>query len=153
LKPGEEINVTIEEIKTLSGDVEFFVLIDEEKNNYYLRKKFYAEYGLKKGQFITCRVMLQNDEIFLEPRHPHYSLGKTYDFKVLRDDIIEDYPEKNVPVIVVADVYEKEYYLRKDQLDPIHPNDASSIHAWEKGFTLNCLVVEIVKGRLVLQCR
>ncbi|NOX47289.1 MAG: hypothetical protein GXO89_09970 [Chlorobi bacterium] len=142
LKPGDEIEVTIDEIKTLSGDVEFFVLIDKEKNNYYLRKKFYAEYDLKKGQLITCRVMLQNDEIFLEPHHPYYSLGKAYDFKVLRDDVIEDYPEKNVPVLVVADVYKKEYYLRKDQLGPAKSNME----------TLNCIVAEIVKGRLVLQC-
>ena len=142
LNPGDEIVVSIDEIKTLSGDVEFFILIDEEKNKYYLRKKFYAEYGFKKGQLIPCRVMMQNEEIFLEPEHPHYSLGKKYDFKVLRDDIVEDYPKKNVPVVVVTDAYQKEYYLRKDQFDPSKLNRQ----------TLNCLVVEIVKGRLVLQC-
>ena len=152
LNPGDEIEVSIDEIKTLSGDVEFFVLKDKENNNYYLRKKFYAEYDLKKGQLIPCRVMMQNEEIFLEPEHPHYSLGKKYDFKVLRDDVVEDYPEKNVPVVVVTDAYQKEYYLRKDQLKSLRTIHEASVHAWKNGASLSCIVVEIIKGRLVLQC-
>jgi hypothetical protein len=142
LKPGTEVILRVSEITTLSGDVEFYVLKDDMGNIYYLRKKFYEEYGLKNGQAITCRVMMQNEEIFLEPGHPHYSLNKYYDFKISREDFIDDYPEKNVPVIVIADVYQKEYYLRKDQLDPSKLNNKS----------LNCLVVEVVKGRLVLRC-
>ena len=142
LKPGSQIILKVSEIFTLSGELEFFVLRDAKRNNYFLRKKFYWEYDLKKDQDIFCRVMQQNEEIFLEPKHPNYDLRKYYDFKVLREDFIEDYPEKNVPVVVVSDVFDKEYFLRKDQLDLSKIKEGS----------LNCLVAEIIKGRLVLQC-
>ena len=148
LKPGSQINLRVSEILTLSGDLEFFVLTDDKEKKYFLRKKFYKEYELKKDQDINCRVMQQNKEIFLEPVHPHYNLGKYYDFNVLREGFIEDYPDKDVPVVVVADLYNKEYYLRKDQLS----KDIVSVHAWKKGASLRCLVAEIIKGRLVLQC-
>ena len=142
LKPGSQINLRISEILTLSGDLEFFVLKDDKGKKYFLRKKFYEEYELEKDQDIICRVMQQNEEIFLEPKHPFYDLGKYYDFNILREDFIEDYPDKDVPVVVVSDVYNKEYYIRKDQL---------KLSKMERD-SLNCLVVDILKGRLVLQC-
>lgn len=149
LKAGSEIILSISEILTLSGDMEFFVLKDDKGRKYYLRKKFYEEYELQKDQLLICRVMQQNEEVFLEPKHPHYDLGMYYDFEILREDFIEDYPDKNVPVIVIFDVYNKEYYLRKDQFIS---KDVASVHAWEKVVSISCLVAEIIKGRLVLQC-
>lgn len=142
LNPGTEINLTKIETTTLSGDVEFFVFKDDKDKSYYLRKKYYKEYEIKKGQAVRCRAIRHNEDVFVEPEHPHYLPGETYNFKVLFEDIIEDYPEKEVPVVVVSDLYGKKYNIRKDSLKHFKSGIES----------LNCLVKEILKGRLVLEC-
>lgn len=100
----------------------FYVLESEHAVKHLLPKKYYKEYNFEVGDKIKCYVDKINcaGEIFLEPVHPFYKLGKVYDFKVLKAGTLK-YKGIVEYGIFVLNKYKKECFI------PLTRNKAAEI--------------------------
>lgn len=94
----------------------YYVLRDPNGNDHMLKKKHYVRYALKIGDTITCRVLQVAADGFLvlEPQHPCYASGKSYQFPVdrLEEMVFTDgYRQK---VLVLQDCFGEEIKLHLD---------------------------------------
>lgn len=69
-------------IQTPDGDW-WIKLKDPNGYKHLLKNEYYADYNLKVGQIIQCRIDHINcaGKIYIEPQHPCYQLGQIYTFK------------------------------------------------------------------------
>jgi len=69
---------------TLQDEQAYYILEDPHKIRHLLPSWLYKYYGIKTGQTITCKVDKINctGRVYLEPEHPCYKEGQTYDFTV-----------------------------------------------------------------------
>jgi len=120
-------------------DQEYFILKNEQDNKFLLPTIYYKNYNLKLNQILICRVDKMNcrGRIFLEPMHPYYYEGETYDFKFLKFDKIQ-YKKEQIKAIIVKDILGNEGYVC---------NYDSKIQLNEN---IKCKVEKIKKGKLYL---
>lgn len=121
---------------------EYFVLKDPNNVKHLLLTRYYKKFNFKLGQTILCRIdkINCNGKIYLEPEHPHYKLGHTYEFPF---QSIEDYKD-NIGSLyqfaIFTDIFDNEIKLPVDVL----PKKISP------GLPLKFSVSRIKKGRVYL---
>ncbi|MEZ5196257.1 MAG: hypothetical protein R2764_07635 [Bacteroidales bacterium] len=142
LEIGKEYPFLIDELRNYAEKYTYFILKGPDEKVFKIRSKFYVNYQLKLGQTIYCRLLEEGDERFLEPRHPFYKIGKTYDFEIVREDFIKDYPNDKLDVFVLRNDYGKEQYISKNNISTDSIKDGK----------IRCKVVDIRKSRLYLKC-
>ena len=139
---GDEYQFKVSGMKRYSGKYSFFILSDEKGNEYLLRKKFYEEYGIKTGDTIKCTFKKTGKESYFEPEHPYYKKGRKYDFFIIGEDFIYSYPDGKEEAIVLLNNYGKEILISRKDVNPEILNSNK----------ISCVVKDIVKGQLVLDC-
>jgi len=84
LQEGNIFKFKVEKLIALP-DGEYFILLAEYNQKYLLPAKYYSEYNIKIGQEIICTIdrVNCNGKVFLEPKHPLYSVGDKDVFSIL----------------------------------------------------------------------
>jgi hypothetical protein len=92
---------------TLQDERAYFILEDPFKIRHLLPSRQYTRYEIQAGQSITCKVDKINctGRVYLEPKHPHYVEGNTYDFEVIS---ISKNPRSERHTILLNDMYNNE---------------------------------------------
>jgi hypothetical protein len=107
LKEGEEYEFRVEKKLSSPGSLDKFILTGPNEKKYLLPADIYRNYRIRRGMIIKCRVDKINckGEYFLEPKHPYYSEGRSYEFNVSMHDIRTDSSGNELNVYMVRDVY------------------------------------------------
>ncbi|HDP55191.1 MAG TPA: hypothetical protein ENN24_05885, partial [Bacteroidetes bacterium] len=86
---------------------DFYLLKHKSGRRLLLPVSMYANYPIIPNSTIECRVDKVNctGKVFLEPKHPHYSEGKFYDF-IVKNTVKNDCDIENS--ITVTDVFNNE---------------------------------------------
>jgi hypothetical protein len=107
LKEGESYPFYISGELTLPGGNEYFKLEDPNQIRHLIPKNPYEKYGLEHGKTVKCFVsrINCNGKIYIEPEHPHYSIGKTYEFLFERFEIINDSLKAPTKTAVFRDIF------------------------------------------------
>lgn len=141
MKAGGVYQFVILKLIDLPAKRSYFMVASHDGKKYKIRQKYYEKYGLTIGQSIACRLVRSGNEFFLEPEHPFYKINQQYDFEILGEDTVPQYPfgEKKV------------WKLRNDY----GKNALISVRSKEIFMSgkINCLVKDIRKGDLILSCR
>jgi hypothetical protein len=119
--------------------VDHFILTGPDERKYLLPVNIYRNYGISAGTSVKCRVDKVNcrGQVFLEPVHPHYAEGDTYEFIVEGTDVRTDHSGNEVNVFIVRDIYGNLIFVPADILP-------------ETGVKVLLVVERISKGRLYL---
>lgn len=144
MEPDRYYGFEVAGTRTLEGGEDYFLLKDPFGDFHLLRKKYYREYGIKRGDKIRCAVRkdLTRNIHYLEPEHPFYRVGQHYDFEFKGQSHINDYPEGKKPVFLLSDIFNRIIRI------PATSKIAQSIY----NNKVRCLVEDIVKGSLLLKC-
>ena len=144
LMVGERYSFSVKEIVTLSDQQEYFVLTDDAQNKHYLRSKFYSDYGFGIGSRLWCLATgpVQHFRHYLEPEHPRYAIGGSYDFIVSGVETHVNEFGNEISHLIVNDGFEKEYFV-----DCAHITPQNS----ETGTVIRCRVTDIKMSRLKLK--
>ena len=108
---------------------------------YKLRSKYFKKYDFKIGQTVQCRLVKEETESYLEPKHPYYNIGENYEFDIIGDEFIIDYPKGKIDTYLLKNDFGKSVHVPK--------NDVEGKAANSK---LICRVIDIRKSRLYLEC-
>lgn len=116
LKQGNVYSFIIQSLTTIGQDKEFFVLKDEQNALHYLRKKYYEDYGFKKGDRIQGLIIHppERGKYYLEPLYPGYEQGKEYFFQFIREDKIQRKDGSFREIYIVLDKNNRECVLSYD---------------------------------------
>jgi hypothetical protein len=142
LKEGNEYKFLLEKQLSLPDNSSHYLLKGPDSKKYLIPAARYSHYGLSVGSEIVCRIDRINcrGEIFLEPRNPWYSEGKSYHFIVDGTDTRTDSAGKSHEVIVVLDINGNKIIYEGNPSDPVPP----------KGSNLDLIVERITKGKVFL---
>jgi hypothetical protein len=112
IREGKIYPFSIIGISELPDGTEYFILSDPNQVKHLLEKKHFIHYNFEVGQLITCRIdkINCNGKIYIEPLHPYYRLGKSYDFPLI--NIVHDGNNNNMAVF--EDVFGNEIMLPLD---------------------------------------
>jgi hypothetical protein len=107
LEEGKNYQFQVIGLVTLQDERAYFILEDPFKIRHLLPSRLYSCYEIKAGQSITCKVDKINctGRVYLEPNHPHYLEGNTYDFKVIS---VSKNPHSEKLSILLNDMYNNE---------------------------------------------
>jgi hypothetical protein len=85
IKEGKTYAFRLTGIIDMPDGTEHFVLTDPNEVKHLLEKKYFQHYHFEIGQLISCRIdkINCNGKIYIEPCHPYYRLGKSYDFPLI----------------------------------------------------------------------
>jgi hypothetical protein len=113
-----------------------YVLTDEPGNYHFLPMKPYKAYVYKIGMKLWAQIVKPSSKgfLYLEPRHPYYQIGASYDFK-----IVETKQGTTKDCVFVEDIYGHEIELACKNKTTTLKN------------TLKCKVTDIQKGRPLLE--
>jgi len=116
---------------------EHYILSHESGRKMLLNAEYYVKYNLTIGQTIQCRVDKVNctGQVFLEPNHPYYTEGETYDFILLRIFSTDD----SFYNATVSDFFANELDVYLNHPDDFYPNQLVSLQ-----------VIQIKKGLPIL---
>ncbi len=143
LKAGLIYSFKLLDIKTFENE-EFYVLKDTIGNFHRLPLMHYIQYGFKPGQALEAMVVKYkpNGECLIEPVHPFYKIGESYQFKYSGLQKTIDLFGRIEAVISVIDMFNQEIKVKpqtwQTQLDSYNPE------------SITCLVQNFRKGRPVL---
>ena len=141
-KKGTVISLTLKTTRTYSGNREFYIFCDAAKNRFLIRKKFYRKYGFSTGDVVDCEVKEFEGNRFLEPLHPVFRKGYTYEFIILGEDVITVYPNRKIPVFNLRNPYGKSIVLKKEAVLKENLVDNMVI----------CKVLDVIRSKPVLEC-
>ncbi len=117
--PDADQPFVVEGLCTLAPNLEYFML---RQNNsfFYLRTKYYTQYGFEKGSVIFARVLGTPGlyEHYIEPIHPHYQPGEVYAFDYVCTEKSGISQEINQYRIIVRDLLGHEYPLAREGNEP-----------------------------------
>ncbi len=121
---------------------ECYILSDINNVKHLLYKEHYKNYGLKLNQQIFCRIDKINctGKIFIEPEHPYYKLGKSFEFLFDSYNSIPNSIGDFEQVIVFKDVYNHPVLLPADEID----------HELNPGEKLKATVEKLKKGKVYI---
>jgi len=139
---GNKYWFTVIEIKEIENNTDYYILKDDYENLYSLKKDMYEHYGFRLNQKAECTVTKYNIDghLKIEPIHPHYEIGKIYNFKYLKT-LNEKDPLGNFEnVIIVEDILGVKTKVRSQN---INPNTKFPE-------TIECKVDGIRKGKAIL---
>jgi hypothetical protein len=139
LREEELYEFRVEKKVTDPSSIDYFILIGPDQQKYLLPEATYRNYGITTGTFIKCRVDKINcrGQVFLEPVHPHYLEGGSYEFIVVGSDVRSDHNGNEINVFMVADTFNNLIIVPCD-------------NAPETGTSVRLVVDRISKGRLNL---
>ncbi len=142
-KEGEKLNFTIKKQIDLSENENYFVLQDINKRKQLLSSKLYKKYNFIVGQNIICRIDHINcaGKIFIEPEHPYYKEGKSYNFIIDKIKPIKNRLGEDILQIIFIDEIENEAYCKIEN---------ANINDYRVGEMLSCKVELIKKATLYL---
>jgi hypothetical protein len=143
LKEGIEYPFTITDFINYPGNRSYFIITSDEGAKYKLRYKYYEKYGMKIGDTVYCRLTKVGKELFLEPRHPRYMINNQYDFDIIGEEIMPDYPEGERKVYILKNDFGKNIIL------PDYKIDTGLIINGK----INCRVTDIRKAKLIMDCQ
>lgn len=124
----------------------YYILKDDTGNSpgdftYKLRSKYFEKYDLKIGQSIQCRIIREEKETYLEPKHPFYTIGEKYTFEIIGDEFIINYPKGEIEAYLLKNDYGKAMHIPK-----------KGVKEKVKNGKIICTVTDIRKSRLFLDC-
>ncbi|MEE4176681.1 MAG: hypothetical protein V2I46_04155 [Bacteroides sp.] len=122
----------------------FLVMLDPFGYKMLVPAGFYADYGLKEGQKVVCKIdkISCSGKMYLEPQHPHYEEGKYYDFEVISLGCRNNLIGSKEWCYRVRDIFGLEWIVKRNP-----PEEETS--GWPE--KIQCLVVRIKKGQLFLR--
>jgi hypothetical protein len=105
LREGEEYLFLVEKEFVTPDKTTHFILSGPDKSKFLLPAETYSDYNIIVGQSLKCRIDRVNckGKVFLEPRHPIYSEGKSYFFEVVEVTTRLDKTGNEVNAVVVKD--------------------------------------------------
>ena len=132
-------------IKTVSmhgTGQEYIVLEDPFRNRHLIPADQYENYNLNPGKRIICHIDRINcdGKIFIEPKHPCYETGKTYDFEFVRKETRINQIGESEEVAIVKDL------LGNERIAPMSEQDKKL----KKTMNIRCKVIAIRKGKIHL---
>lgn len=145
-KEGVYYYFRITQFRLYPDNRSYYILKNDSESSaegftYKLRSKYFEKYDFKIGQTVQCRLVKEEKEIYLEPKHPYYQIGNEYSFDIVGDEFIIDYPKGEIDA----------YLLKNDFGKPVHV-PKKGVEGKVKDGKLNCLVSDIRKSRLFLEC-
>jgi len=143
MTPGVLYDFTIKEELSLGDNYDFYIIESDEGKRFKIRKKFYSEYYFYIGKRIKAMLNGNNGNYYLEPRHPKYEVGEIYDFEILREDIIDEYPNLKKKAYFLKNIHGKEIVIKKEDVDPASISDSH----------INCRVAEIKHSQVIIDCK
>jgi len=83
-REGEWYSFQVTKVIDIPGGGKHFILTHESGKKILLPAKYYVKYNIVENTQIRCRVDKINctGQVFIEPEHPIYRVGKTYSFRV-----------------------------------------------------------------------
>ncbi|MCF8378341.1 MAG: hypothetical protein K9H49_02115 [Bacteroidales bacterium] len=124
---------------TLPDGSEQIILKDPNGVKHLLDAEPYKNYGFRNKQTIRCHIDKINctGRIFIEPEHPHYTVGEKYNFKLAG---FKSDPEKRLELAVFLDIFGYESYIPNHLIpEDILPGDS-----------LQCTVERIKRARIFI---
>ncbi|MEI7595575.1 MAG: hypothetical protein WCK02_07500 [Bacteroidota bacterium] len=144
LKEGDWFESIIDRVITNTEKEEFYVIVDNQNNEFLLKKKYYANYKYSIGNMISCRItkIRSQFDYVVEPKNPYYEIGSIYDFKIEFKEIVDTYFHEKSYFLVFSDIFGIE--CRSEVEEQYYEN-------FQVGETVRCSVVKIKKSKLVLK--
>ena len=141
LSEGDWFPFKIHNLVQLQDDSWYYVLQDINGLKHFMPAENYESYGFATGTEITCKIDRINctGRIFLEPKHPNYTEGEIYPFKVI--SFLNSGTEK---VLIVKEISGNNIEV------PVYNNTNLDI---KNKNMVKCIVKSIKKGRLILDLR
>jgi hypothetical protein len=142
LREGKEYKFLVEKELILQDNSRHFVVKGPDSNKYLIPINRYSYYGICTGTEIKCKIDRINcrGEVFLEPRNPWYSEGKSYFFEVVGTDLRIDKSGTDHRVVVVTDKAGNRISVPHSDSDPFP----------DTGTRLRLTVERISKGKVHL---
>ncbi|MFC2120043.1 hypothetical protein ACFLTI_00440 [Bacteroidota bacterium] len=126
-----------------SDGKKYYILKDLYNKKYLLPEEYYTNYGLKKGNSISCRLDKINctGEYFLEPKHPVYKRDGLYEFVIEKIILSKDINGENLSHVFVKDKFfnKSDFYCFTRELSE------------EVNSAIKCRIEKIRKGSLILK--
>ncbi len=144
LTEGSWHNFKILKSVSLDNDDEsWFIMLDPLGYKVMMPAAFYERYGFESGQVVRCRVdrINCNGRMFLEPQHPNYIEGKSYEFTLKGNGSRQNITGDKENYMVVEDLLGYQWKVRT-----LASNDYNTQN--EK---IWCRIERIKKGRLFLR--
>lgn len=141
MNPGTEYSFLIQDLFDSHGNRSYFLLMSSDSKKFKLRHKFYEKYEFKIGQNIVCRLIQSGREFYLEPVHPYYKINHNYDFEIIEDRTIPDYPFGEKRILILRNDYGKNIYLPVGKT-----NFTKTVNN-----RIKCRVKNIRKGKLIVK--
>lgn len=118
--------------------IDYFIL-EHKEQKFMLEANDYRHYHFQVGQNVTCKIDKVNcaGKMFIEPKHPHFEIDKTYSFKVLRNYTSNNFLDESVWIIEI-----------EDQFGVIHHIPNFKIDASHLGKSIQLKIKRIKKGKL-----
>ncbi len=142
LEAGKRYHFRLDHIRNEGGRYATYVLLADNGREFRIRKKFYEKYGFKNGDLITCELVETDHQVFLEPVHPYFEVGFNYEFNILGETLVDEYPSGKAAALRLENRFGKDILVRRQDVDP------RRIH----GNTLKCAVTAIKKSQVFLAC-
>lgn len=143
IQEGDVLLVEIQKTINTGPGEDFYMLQTLEGERYLLDAKPYIKYDLKIGTTIEVVVDRINcsGKVFLEPRHPFYSIGNHYPFRIIGESLNERNTGRS---LFVADCFGNEIMVDVDEpfADDLIQNNEIKLE-----------VIAIHKGIPILQIR
>ncbi len=142
LTEGHWYTFHILKVVSLGRDEEWFVMQDPNGYKILMPKRCYEDYGFVPGQAVLCRVdkINCNGQMFLEPQHPHYKEGDTYNFALENKDRRKNIINQDERFFMVMDVFRNTWKVR-----------TYNTALWDNPpARIQCKVKRIKKGKLFL---
>jgi len=143
LKEGETYRFKIRGKKKFPDGEYCYIMQDPFGYQHYMPAGYYEKYNIDNLEYLDCKVDKINcsGKIFLEPPHPDYVVGESYDFNCIEIRKEDDGMGGSMHIAIVKDRLGKESDLR------IAPVFAEKHHP---PFTIHCRVERIKKGGVFL---
>ena len=135
---GDKYPFKIHNLVKLQDGANYYVLLDVNGLKHFLPSEFYISYGFMVGDEITCTIDKINctGRIFLEPNHPFYKEGESYEFTI--ENICKT---GDLFTVQVKDIFENSIEV------PVYGTKSDSIMDKKK---VVCRVQSIKKGKIIL---
>jgi hypothetical protein len=129
-------------VQHFSDEESYFVLQDPLGYKVLMPAGFYSRYGFVAGQEVQCRVdrINCNGRMFLEPMHPCYKEGESYEFEVLGVGTQTGITGDDEHYITVKDILGCNWKVRVFSREAIDESTAK----------ITCKLEKIKKGKLFL---
>ncbi len=137
---GRYYHFTVIKTMLMQGDdQEYIVLEDPFHNRHMLPADQYKNYNLDPGKRIRCHIDRINcdGKIFIEPEHPFYKAGKTYNFEFVRKETRINQIGESEEVAIVKDLMGKELVAPIDEPGKL----------LKKPLNIPCKVIAVRKGK------